>query len=96
MAPQDDVQSGKCLYFDPLSFIVSSTTVLSRLQYNLHFKFYISTPVVPKNTLLFGAMLDVLLEEYMIFCEGFDIILRYDPKATFQINNIPTSKCDLS
>ena len=45
MAPQADPQSGKCSYIDPLSFIVSSKTGLSRPQTDFYLMFLISTPV---------------------------------------------------
>ena len=33
-----------------------------------------------KNTFSFGAIWDLFLEEYIAVCDGFDIILKYDPK----------------
>ena len=41
-----------------------------------------------KNTFLFGAIWDLFLEEYTACCEGFDIILKYDPK-----NDLLSNKC---
>ena len=29
---------------------------------------------------MFGAIWDLILEEHIAFCDGFDIILKYDPK----------------
>ena len=36
-----------------------------------------------KQTFSFGAIWDLFLEEHTAFCDGFDIILKYDPKTTF-------------
>ena len=80
MAPQADPQSGKCSCIDPLSFIV-----LQKLDfYDQHIAFYlmflISILVFPESTFSFGAIWDLFLEESIAFCDGFDIILKYDSK----------------
>ena len=49
-----------------------------------YLKCLISTPVFSWNsTFSFGAIWDLFLEEHIAFCDGFDIILKYDPKTTF-------------
>ena len=41
-----------------------------------------------EGTFSFGAILDLFLEEYIAFCDGFDILLKYDPK-----NDLLNKKC---
>ena len=88
MTPQADPQSGKCSYIDPLSFILSSKTGLSLPTHSLLPHVFDLNPSFSwKNTFSFGAIWDLFLE-YTACCDGFDIILKYDPK-----NDLINKKC---
>ena len=43
-----------------------------------------------QSTFSFGAIWDLFLEEYIAFCDGFNIILKYDPKNDLLNKNDPT------
>ena len=43
-----------------------------------------------KSTFSFGAIWDLFLEEHIAFCDGFDIILKYDPENDLINTNDPT------
>ena len=90
MAAQADLQSGKCSYIDPLSFIFSSKTGLWGSKHNFLPQVFDLNPSSSwKSTFSFGAILDLFLEEQIAFCDGFDIILKYDPKNDLLNNKYP-------
>ena len=77
MAAQADPQSGKCSYIDPLSFIFSSKTGLSRPKHSLSLHVVDLNPSFSwKSIFSFGAIWGSFLEEHIAFCGGLDIILK--------------------
>ena len=81
MAAQADLQSGKCSYIDPLSFIFSKNNENKLDFHDQNIAFYlnilISTPVFPwKSTISVGALFDLFLVEHTASCGGYDIILK--------------------
>ena len=91
MAPQADPQSGKCSSVDHLSYTFFKNLTFT-IKNGLVPHVLISTPVFIKNTFSFGAIWDLFLEEYIAFCDGFDIILKYEQKSDLLNKN----KCDFS
>ena len=68
MAPQADPQSGTCSNIDPLSVMFSSDTYLLG-------KCLMLTKVFRDNIFRLD-MLDLYLEHYIAFCDGFNIIIK--------------------
>ena len=84
MAPQADPPRAKCSSIDNISFIFSTKTGLSRSETLLLLGVVDLNPSLSwKDTFSFGAIWDLFLEEYIAFCDGLDIILKYDLKTTF-------------
>ena len=87
MAALADPQSGKCSYINPLSFIFSKKTEktgLSRPKHSLlPHDFDLDPSFSMTNAFSFGALFDLFLQEYIAFCDGLDIILKYDLNTIF-------------
>ena len=67
MAAQADPPEAKCSYIDPLSFILSSKTGLSRPKNDLLTQVFDLDPRFSwKSTFSFGGFFDLFLEEYSL------------------------------